>query len=32
MKWLVTLYSFSPNFTVTEKKLNNALSSARVTS
>ena len=32
MKWLVTPYSFSPNLTVTEKKLNKALSSARVTS
>ena len=32
MKWLVTPYSFSDNLTVTEKKLNEALSSARVTS
>ena len=32
MKWLVTTYSFLPNLTVTEKKFNKALSSARVTS
>ena len=32
MKWLVTPYTFSPNLTVTEKKLHKTLSSARVTS
>ena len=32
MKWLVTSYNLSPNLTVTEKNINKALSSARVTS